>query len=78
MIQGPLQCQKVNLKVKESKYVFHQIQLRNCVIPHLHGILTGKTFYDIMFVIQGDLYGQKVNLWVKFLKIIFWTNTNII
>ena len=25
---------------------------------HFHVILTGKSFYDIMFVIQGDLQGQ--------------------
>ena len=37
------------------KYYFYQIKLRNCVIPHFHGILTGKSFYGIIFVIQGDL-----------------------
>ena len=31
------------------------LKLRNCVIPHFHWILTGKSFYGIMFVIQGDL-----------------------
>ena len=30
-----------------------------------------------MFVIQGDLQGQKVNLKLKFWKILFLTNTNI-
>ena len=31
------------------------LKLRNCVIPHFHWILTGESFYGIMFVIQGDL-----------------------
>ena len=52
--------------------------LRTCVIPHLHVILTGKSFYVIMFVIQGDFQGQRVNFKVKFIKIFFSTNTNII
>ena len=38
-----------------KKYDFYQIKLRNCVIRHFHGIVTGKSFYGIMFVIQGDL-----------------------
>ena len=45
MIQGNLQCQKVNL---------NQIKLRTCVTPHFHGIWTGRSFYGIIFVIQGD------------------------
>ena len=32
-------------------------------------ILTGRSFYGIMFVIQGDLRDQKVNLKVKCLNI---------
>ena len=41
-------------------------------------ILTGKSFYGIMFVIQGDLHGQfKGQIKVKFLTIILITNTNI-
>ena len=32
--------------------------------------------YGIMFVIHGDLYGQKVNFIVKFLKMLFLINTN--
>ena len=46
------------------------------MIPHFHGILTGKFIYGFMFVIQGNLQGQKVNLMVKFLNILFLTNTN--
>ena len=38
------------------------------VIPNFHGISTDKSIYGIMFVIQGDLQGQKVNSKVKFLK----------
>ena len=37
-------------------------------------ILTGKSSYIIMFVIQGDPHGQKV----KFPIILFSTNTNVI
>ena len=39
------------------------------MIPPFHGILDGRSFYGIMFVIQGDLRDQKVNLKVKCLKI---------
>ena len=49
-----------------EKLIFYQIKLRTCVIPHFHGILTGRSFYGTMFVIQGDLRNQKVNLKVKF------------
>ena len=41
-------------------------------LPHFHGILTGRSFYGIMFVIQGDLRDQKVNLKVKCLNIYFY------
>ena len=50
------------------KYDFNQIKLGTCVLPHFHGILTGNSIFFIVFVIQGDLQGQKVNLKVKFLK----------
>ena len=33
-------------------------KLRTCLIPHFHGILTGRSFCGIMFVIQGDLRDQ--------------------
>ena len=46
-------------------------------MAHFHGILTYSLFNGIMYVIQGDLRGQRVNFEVKFLKIIFVTNTNI-
>ena len=39
----------------KQKYDFYQIKLRNCVITHFYGIVTGKSFYGNMFVIQGDL-----------------------
>ena len=35
---------------------------------HLYVILTGKSIYGIMFVMQGDIQGEKVNLKVTFLK----------
>ena len=41
-------------------------------------ILTGKSFYVIMFVIQGDFQGQfEGQIKVKFLTILLVTNTNI-
>ena len=41
-------------------------------------ILTGKSFYGIMYVIQGDLQGQfEGQIKVKFLTILLITNTNI-
>ena len=46
MLRGQLQGQVI------------QIKLRACVIPHSHVILSGKSFYGVMFVIQGDLQGQ--------------------
>ena len=39
------------------------------VIPNFYGMSTGKSIYGIMFVIHGDLQGQKVNFKVKFLSI---------
>ena len=69
MIQAHIQCQKVNLKVSNRKVDFYQIKLRTCVIPHFHGILTGRSFCGIIFVIQGDLRDQYVNLKVKCLNI---------
>ena len=39
------------------------------MIPHFRGILTGRSFYGIMFVIQDDFRDQKVNLKVKCLNI---------
>ena len=44
-------------------------------MPNFHGISNGKSIYGIMFVIQGDLHGQKVNSKVKFPKILFSSNT---
>ena len=48
-----------------------------CVIPHFYRILTFKCFYGIMYVIQGDLQGQKVNFKLKFLKILIVTDAKI-
>ena len=44
-----------------------------------HGILYGRSFYGIMFVIEGDLRDQKVNLKVKCLNnyIFVQMSTNI-
>ena len=38
------------------------------VIPNFYGISTGRYIYRIMFVIQGDVKGQKDNSKVKFIK----------
>ena len=43
-------------------------------LPQFYGILTGKSIYGILFVIQGDCQGKKVNLKVTFLKMLFLTN----
>ena len=72
-IGGEIQGQCLN----NQKMIFYQIKLRTFVIPPFHGISTCKSFYGIMSVFQGDLRGQRVNFKVKFLKIIFATNTNI-
>ena len=40
-------------------------------IPYFHGIFTGKYIYVIMFAIQGERQGRKINLKVKFLKMFF-------
>ena len=29
--------------------------LKTCVIPDFHGILTGKSIYSIIFVIEGQI-----------------------
>ena len=59
---------KVNVEMIKK-----QIKLKTCVIPYFHEILTCKSFYGIMSVIQG----QRVNFELKFMKKIFVTNTNI-
>ena len=41
------------------------------VIPNFHGILTEKSIYGIMFVVQGGLQGQKVNFKSFFTNTIF-------
>ena len=46
------------------------------VIPNFYGISTGKFIYSIMFVIQGDFQGQKVNFKIKFVKLLFLKNKN--
>ena len=46
------------------------------VISNFHGISTEKSIYGIMFVIQGDLQGQKVNSKLKFSKILFSIKTS--
>ena len=55
--------------IEVMEVYFHQIKLRTCVIPHFHGILTDRSFDGIMFVIQGELRDQKINLKVKCLNI---------
>ena len=45
-------------------------------IPNFQGISTGRLIYSFMFVIQGDLQGQKVNSKGQFLKILFLLNKN--
>ena len=70
MSKGQLQGQVIKKK-------FYQIKLRTCVIPHFHVILTGKAFYGIMFVIQGDLQGRNVKIKVKFPKVLFSTKIRL-
>ena len=45
--------------------IFQQMKLGTSVIPHFHVILTGQSFYEIIFIIQGHLQSQKVNFKVK-------------
>ena len=50
IIQGHLQGQRFNRKLRTRKYDFYQIMLGPCVIPHFHGILTEKFIYIIILV----------------------------
>ena len=72
MLRSQLQGQVIeNMILPDKDHYF-------CVIPHFPVILTGKSFYIIMFVIQGDLQGQfEGHIKVKFLTILLITNTNI-
>ena len=54
MTEGHLQGQFQGKK----KYHFLQIKLRTCVIPPFHGILTEKSNYSIISMIQGHLQSQ--------------------
>ena len=56
MAKCQFQGQEIEIKICFLK------KLGSCVIPHFHGILHGKSIYGIMFVIQGDLQDQEVNL----------------
>ena len=40
--------------------IFQQMKLGTNVIPHFHVILTGQFISCIIYMIQGDLQGQKV------------------
>ena len=50
--------------------------LGTCVVPHFHGILSGKPVYSIILVIEGHLQGEKVNSKGKGIKNIILTSTN--
>ena len=49
-------------------------ELGTSVIPHVHVVLTGQSIFCIMFMTQGHLQGQKVNLKVNYAKLLFLTN----
>ena len=40
--------------------LFYQMEQRTCVMPHFHVILTARSFYGSVFVIQCDHRNQKV------------------
>ena len=52
-----------------KKYHLQQIKLRTCVIPLFHFILSEKSIYGIILLIQGHLQGRKVIFKVKNVKI---------
>ena len=52
--------------------IFQQIKVGTSVIPQFDVILTGQSIYCTIFMIQGHLQGQKINLKVKNLKKMFF------
>ena len=53
-----------------EKFIFTKLSKEHdCVILHFYVILTGRSFYVIMFVIQCYFRDHKVNLKVKCLNI---------
>ena len=58
MIQVIFSVKKSTSRSSNRKVYFYQIKLRTCVIPHFHGLLTGRSFYGIMVVIEGDFLDQ--------------------
>ena len=40
--------------------IFQQMKIETSVILHFHVILTEQSIYEIMFIIQSHLQGQKV------------------
>ena len=60
MIQGHLQGQKVNFKVKETKIPFLPIKARNMCDTSFYGILSEKSNNDIILVTQVFFQGRKV------------------
>ena len=73
VIQGHLQCRKVISKVEnkmaadisKSNMIVQQLKLGTSVIPYCHVILTGHSISCLIFMTQGHLQGQKVNLKVN-------------
>ena len=55
--------------------IFRQIKVGTSVIPLFRLILIGKSISYIIFMIQGHVQCQKVNLKVKESEICFLSNT---
>ena len=49
--------------------IFQEMKLGTSVIPQFHVILTGQSILETIFIIQGHLRGQEVNVKVKQEKI---------
>ena len=51
--------------ISRSNMIFQQMKPETSVIPHFYVILTGQSISCIIFKIQGNHQGQKVNFKVK-------------
>ena len=65
LIQGHLQGEKVNSKVKTVKWYYQQMEITASVIPFFDVFLTEELSCGTILIIKGHPQGQNVNTKVK-------------
>ena len=65
LIQGHLQGEKVNSKVKTVKWYYQQMEITASVIPLFDVFLTEELGCGTILIIRGHLQGKNVNINIK-------------